>query len=161
MSTIISHTPTWVFVLFFVLIFFGLKQTKPRQINLLQALLLPFLMIILSLAAVITSFEFNSTSLILWLTGGLLSLLLTTRWSLLGEVSYDAQSKHFSLAPSWLPFIAIMLIFFIKYAVAIALARELPFTLDMDFMIIISVIYGLFCGFFAARLICVFLAIKA
>lgn len=53
---ILSHTPAWVFVLFFVLLVFGLMQTRTRKVRRIPALLLPAGMIALSLAGIMAIF---------------------------------------------------------------------------------------------------------
>lgn len=42
---ILSHTPIWVYALFFVLLGFGLMQTRTRTVGKILALLLPVGMI--------------------------------------------------------------------------------------------------------------------
>jgi hypothetical protein len=44
---ILSHTPIWVYALFFVLLVFGLMQTRTRTVRKIFALLLPVGMIAL------------------------------------------------------------------------------------------------------------------
>ena len=46
---ILSHTPIWVYALFFVLLAFGLIQTRTRTVRKMPALLLPAGMTALSL----------------------------------------------------------------------------------------------------------------
>ena len=56
MVEILSHTPVWVFVLGAVLFFFGLKQSKERQVPERMVIILPVAMLILSLLGVISGF---------------------------------------------------------------------------------------------------------
>ena len=53
---ILSNTPTWVFLLFFVLLVFGLMQTRTRTVRKMPTLLLPTGMILLSLTGINSSF---------------------------------------------------------------------------------------------------------
>lgn len=63
---ILSNTPAWVFVLFFVLLAFGLMQTRTRTVGKIPALLLPAGMIALSLAGINSSFGLTLLPLASW-----------------------------------------------------------------------------------------------
>lgn len=152
MLTILSHTPIWVFVIFFTIIYLGLQQTKIRSITFFQAILLPILMIILSLLAVIASFKPDSLHLSLWAVGTAIGFLFATHYTLLGKISYLAASKRFIMPATWLPLVVMLLIFFTRYGVTVSLSQEMPFTQTPVFTLLVCVSYGLFCGFFASRL---------
>lgn len=152
MLTILSHTPIWVLVIFFTLIYLGLQQSKTRSITFFQAISLPIVMIILSLLAVITSFKPDWPHLSLWAMAAAMSFLIATRYTLLGKISYVSASKRFLMPATWLPLIVMLLIFSTRYAVTVSLSLELPFTQTPMFTLVVCASYGLFCGFFASRL---------
>ena len=63
---ILSHTPIWVYGLFFVLLVFGLIQTRTRTVRKLPALLLPAGMLALSLWGIYSSFGLATIPLAAW-----------------------------------------------------------------------------------------------
>lgn len=62
-AQILSHTPIWVFALFFVLLGFGLQQTRTRSVSIVPALQLPAGMIAYSLAGINSSFGLRTIPL--------------------------------------------------------------------------------------------------
>ena len=63
---ILSHTPIWVYALFFVLLMFGLIQTRTRIVRKMPALLLPAGMLALSLWGIYSSFGLATILLAAW-----------------------------------------------------------------------------------------------
>lgn len=64
---IISHTPTWVFILFFTLFFLGYRQSKTRIVNLRALLILPITMTVFSIMGVKSAFNLQMLSIAAWL----------------------------------------------------------------------------------------------
>lgn len=150
-SQIISHTPTWVFALFFALIYFGFQQTQARTATIKRMVILPVVMLGLSFSGVSSSFNQSSTSLICWTaalaTGALITLaLINTR-----EVRYFPETRTLHLPGSWLPLFLMMSIFVTKYAVGISVARNPTLMDSSTFVAVASFFYGLWSGMFAGR----------
>lgn len=148
---ILSNTPPWVFVLFVALLGFGLMQTRTRAVRQVPALLLPVGMIALSLAGIQSSFGFSPVPLTVWavalaLSAGLVYALFRDR-----RVTYDAQAKAFTVPGSWWPLVVIMAIFFAKYAYAVMQALRSTVIAAPTFVVVLSAVYGLLSGYFAAR----------
>ena len=151
MVRILSHTPAWVFVLFFVLLAFGLMQTRTRRVRKLPALLLPAGMVALSLAGIQSSFGFRPLPLLAWAAGLAVAALVGYRWFRDDRVTYDAAEKAFFIPGSWTPLAVIMAIFLAKYAYAVMLAMQAEAIGSAPFLIALSAVYGLLSGYFVAR----------
>ena len=150
-AQILFHTPAWVFVLFFVLLIFGLMQTRTRTVRKIPALLFPAGMIALSLAGISSSFGLRPIPLASWAMG--LALATFVGYALFRDkrVRYDATDARFLVPGSWVPLGAIMAIFFAKYAYAVMRAYDATVIAAPLFVVALSGVYGLLSGYFAAR----------
>ncbi|NCB13808.1 MAG: hypothetical protein EOM78_19575, partial [Erysipelotrichia bacterium] len=125
MIEIISHTPIWVFVLFFLLVIVGLFQLKDRNVSLQKATILPISMVCLSFYGLISAFGLEIKSIFCWLVGLIIAVLLNLLLKLPKDSTYDKKLKIFFIKGSIIPFILIMIIFFTKYSVAVVIAKHL------------------------------------
>jgi hypothetical protein len=148
---ILSHTPPWVFGLFFILLALGIYQRNDRIVSRTSVTILPSLMIVLSLYGVVSAFGMGALPLAAWLLGVILAGLRSLRPCILKGGSYTTETKSFSVPGSWVPLWLMMAIFCTKYAVGVILARRLPIAVEPVFGGSISLVYGLFGGAFFAR----------
>lgn len=150
---ILSNTPLWVYVLFFVLLGFGFMQTRTRAVRLFPALLLPAGMIALSLAGINSSFGLRPVPLASWAVA--LAVVAAVGYALFRDkrIEYDAATKKFTVPGSWVPLAVIMAIFFAKYAYAVLHALKFDVISAPPFIVALSAVYGLLSGYFAARAI--------
>jgi hypothetical protein len=151
MFEILAHTPFFVYVLFVVLVVFGFMQSRNRKVNIFLAYLLPFFMVCLSLLGVLSSFGIKFIPLSIWL-GGLLviSFAFYRAFPLKGIIYYSSENKLF-IPGSWIPFMVIMAIFFTKYVVGVMNGLQIPLVHDSNFIMLLSLIYGCFSGYFVSR----------
>lgn len=150
MMQIVSHTPTWVFVLFVGLLVFGLLQTRDRTVKKPVAYLLPIAMVALSLSGVQSGFGFKAAYLAAWLTGLLLVTFVVCRAFQQSALSFDSQHKRFFIPGSWVPLAVIMGIFFTKYALAVVRGR-IGAPVGPGAAAGLSLLFGGFSGYFSAR----------
>jgi len=148
---IIQHTPIWVFILFIGLVFLGYTQTKDREVKLKKIFTLPIAMILLSLFGVFSAFGTMITPVGLWFIGGFIFLLIGLKLSFPKNIKYNESEDVFYIPGSWMPMVLILVIFFIKYFVGVALARELSIIHELGFIIAISFLYGSLSGIFLSR----------
>ncbi|KAB2875626.1 MAG: hypothetical protein IT503_00865 [Burkholderiaceae bacterium] len=151
MVQILAHTPTWVFALFFVLLVFGLMQTRTRSVGRFAALLLPAGMVALSLAGIDSSFGLTPVPLASWAIA--LAVAIVLGYAVLRDkrVEYDASARKFFVPGSWVPLVVIMAIFFAKYVYAVMHAFDASVITTPLFIVALSAVYGLLSGYFAAR----------
>ena len=153
---ILTHTPIWVFALFFGLLALGYYQSKSRMLSRGRALVLPVAMILLSLVGVISAFGLSPVGLAFWTVGVTAAVALGVKLTTTKGVSFSAEKRSFFVPGSWIPMIFIMAIFFTKYVVGAVSAMHLPFANGIGFVATISFCYGLFSGVFLARAIVLF-----
>jgi hypothetical protein len=140
-----------VFVLFVVLLVFGLMQTRTRTVGKIPALLLPAGMIALSLAGINSSFGLRPVPLASWVVA--LAIAAFVGYALFRDkrVEYDVHTEKFFVPGSWVPLAVIMAIFFAKYVYAVMHAFNADIISTPFFIVVLSAVYGLLSGYFAAR----------
>jgi hypothetical protein len=151
LSQIVSHTPTWVFVLLAVLIALGVSQTRTRTVPRARALILPAAMILLSLAGIQSSFGLGLLPVACWGAALAAVTVIGVRWFRDDRVSYDAATARFQLPGSWMPLVVILAIFFAKYAFAVLRGFNAEVLTNAGFVAAVAAIFGLLSGYFAAR----------
>ena len=91
MLAILTHTPLWVFVLFFALLVFGYAQSRDRRIHRPGVSIPPTIMCALSCYGVISAFGANVACLLVWVgslaLGVLISLMIWLRCTNLLKLS--------------------------------------------------------------------------
>jgi hypothetical protein len=151
MSQIISNTPKWVFVLFFVLLGFGISQMRTQIKSRNRLLILPIVLLILSIAGVTSAFGISFMPIAAWTVGYIALAALIGKGLATAGSSYELSTKKFTVAGSSIPLILMMSIFFLKYFVGASMAMQASFTNDAAFPIVVSLLYGTFSGVFAGR----------
>ena len=151
MTQILTHTPLWVFGLFFGLVYLGYLQSRTRQVARGRLIVLPIAMLAWSLYSVWSTFDAHLTALAAWICVWVAVVTIGLARGPSRSASYDAKTAQFTVAGSWLPLALMMGIFFFKYAVAVAHAVK-PGVLDTTTAVaVVSATYGLFSGLFMAR----------
>lgn len=151
---IISHTPTWVFVLFAVLLALGLSQLLTRTASLKRITILPVVMLGLALSGVVSAFGHGShgaSALAIWVACALAAGALLFFRPLPEGTRYAPDQRKFTLPGSPVPLMLIMGIFCTKYAVGVALGMHPELAQNSNFALGISALYGVFSGVLAAR----------
>ena len=148
---IMKHTPSWVFVLFFVLFALGYFQSKERSFSRGKVAIIPIVMIILSFWGVLSAFGINYVGFISWVVGVGVALWFGIKINRPRGVSFSTETQLLSVPGSWIPLILMMTIFFVKYVVGVIHARQLPIIGEPVFIGTISLCYGILSGVFLAR----------
>lgn len=149
---IIKRTPLWVFALFVALLVMGYTQSKDRTLSRGKVAILPVVMIGLSFYGVISAFGIGRPlGLVSWFIGIFIAGLLSIKYPSPAGVSYSASDRLYSSPGSWLPLLLMMVLFSLKYAVGVILARRLPVADEPIFIASVSLGYGLISGLFLMR----------
>lgn len=148
---ILTHTPLWVFGLFVLLVYLGWQQSRERVVNQYVIFLLPIGMVALSYAGMLSSFGSHILPLTLWLVSLVIILFIFVMCLSVKGVTYDRSQGKYTIQGSWLPFVLMMAIFFTKYAVGVMSALSPDIVDNQIFVVLCSVLYGLFSGIFLAR----------
>lgn len=149
--TIISRTPTWVWLLLAALLILGLTQTRARQMTSVRATALPLVMTGLSLFGALSTFGFMPLPVGVWLIalGG--SALAATAGGVWRGATWSAATARFEVPGSWLPMLIILSIFVVKFCVGVNVAMQPELKSNPQFSLFVCLIYGVFSGLFLAR----------
>jgi len=148
---LLSHTPLYVYWIFFSLLFVGFSQTKTRQTGLKRSLGIPFILILLSIYAITHDFGFNLFSMTIWLGGIILVMVLNKVVKNQKEIRYSPLTHIFTISGSYMPLLMMMILFFTKYTVGAVTAMDLPILHAPMFIGIVSLLYGIFSGMYLVR----------
>lgn len=150
---ILKHTPLWVYLLFGLLLASGLAQSKERRLGRVRVSTLPFAMAGLSFYGLFAGFGLAWGALACWTISAAASCVAGLRFASPDAATWVAEAREFRVPGSWLPLALMMAIFFTKFAVAVVVARQLPFVTESTFVAGVSLCYGVFSGLFLARAI--------
>ncbi|WP_412770894.1 DUF6622 family protein [Ralstonia solanacearum] len=121
LASILSHTPTWVFVVFVGLILLGLRQAQPRTVSRRRLIVLPLAVAGYSLYGVATASGYSPPALAAWL---LAMAFLLMRSAPPKGVHVEAGDSV-RVPGSWLPMAVIVGLFVSRYAYRVMLAIHL------------------------------------
>lgn len=154
---ILKHTPPWVLVLFFVLLYLGYLQSKTRSVPKWRLAALPLVFLFLALSGVISASGASPTGVAAWAVAVVAALLLNQVLRYPRGVVYQPDTKLFIVPGSWVSLVLMMAIFFTKYAAAVAgaLIRNPSFRQTAIFNAVPALIYGFLSGMFLARTLCI------
>ena len=148
---ILSSTPTWVFVLFGVLLVFGVRQARDYRASLVRVAILPVAMKVLAIYGVVSAFGLSSLAVVAWAASALVAAVVVLSRPLPATTRYDASTRTFAVTGSVVPLALMMGIFFTKYVVAVMLAMHPSLAQHTVFALSVGTLYGAFSGTFAAR----------
>lgn len=151
LTQILTHTPTWVFILFFVLVALGYSQSKRRTVSRPVVLVLPVAMTAFSLYGLLSAFSIAPLPIIAWVAALGVVIFVGRRLNVPRDVTYSPESRRVTVPGSWAPLALMMGIFFVRYFVAVAIARQAPIVSEPLFTEIVAAAYGAFCGAFVSR----------
>lgn len=148
---ILLHTPSWVWLVLALLLWRGYSMTRPQRVPRARVALLPALLVLLSLAGVISTFGQHPAALLCWAAGMALSAYETRRRGFPAGAVYLARERSYELRGSWVPLLLIALIFTVKYSIGALLALH-PQLREVElFTLVTSAVYGVLSGVFAGR----------
>jgi hypothetical protein len=148
---ILSRTPPWVFALFVVLVLFGILQSRSRQLGVTRVALLPLVLLGLSLSGLWSTFGAHGFAIAAWLAAIAAAVVLNRLAKWPRQVAYEPATRSFRVERSWTPLAVMMLIFFTRYAIAVALAIQPALAASPWLAPGVAFAYGLMSGAFLAR----------
>lgn len=151
MLDIVTHTPTWVWLLLILLVYLGIKQSRDRNVPKNKAFIFPIVMIVFSLHGVISSFGGAFDSLLFWSVSFIATLLIGVLIFPSQQARFDDSTQCYFIKGSWRPLLLILGIFTIKYTVGVMEGMQSSLLTMSSVVDGLSLLYGVFSGVFAAR----------
>jgi hypothetical protein len=151
LNQIISHTPAWVWGLFALLLWLGIKQALPGSMGLRRVALVPVAMTALSLYGTVSAFGTSPQTMLAWLVAACTCATLVLGQPLPPGIRFDAASQRLQMPGSWVPLALMMGIFTTKYFVGASVSMHAAYAGTSGFAIGFATLYGAFSGLFIAR----------
>jgi hypothetical protein len=151
LAQIIEGTPKPVFVVFFVLLYYGWMQSRTREAGKVRVLMLPIIMVFLSIGGVLSSFHGHLPSLVAWVVGFLVAVVVNHLMGAPSGVRYSAATRRFHLPGSWTPLALMMAIYFAKYVDGATTVLRPDIQTSTPFAVTLSMIFGCLSGVFFGR----------
>ena len=133
MKEFFAHIPTYVYILFGLLIYIGYKRCFTRIIRVERLLLLPAIFLFLSLHGVINLFHPNIPDILIWMSGNILGIALGAFHIHSQTIRADHKHKLISVPGNCLMFVLTMLIFACEFFINYSIKAKLPFAQTISF----------------------------
>lgn len=151
----LAHIPTWVFLVFALLVALGVWQSRPRVVSPIAPVVLAVAFPLYSLYGVVSSFGAAVSTLLPWIAGLALSILAGQRVFGPRDLARIPGSTRVRIPGSWMPFALMMGIFLAKFAVGFVQGARLPVGQQAWFAPAICLFLGALSGGFASRAVTV------
>ena len=151
---VLSGTPPWVWGLLAALTLLGLSQVRARTVSLARVTFLPIAMTALSLWGTVSAFGTSplfGDVMLAWMCAAAVAVAVIAPMAAPRGTRYDAASRSFAMAGSWIPMLLILGIFLTRYMVNVELALQPGLVRDGQYTLVTGALYGLFSGIFMGR----------
>jgi hypothetical protein len=147
LQQILTRTPLYVWAILAGLIYRGYLASKDREVVFWKLFIIPAIMPLLTVPDLTLKFGHAGQSVAIWAGAAALVTLLTWQFSR-ARVSPAAQAGNVLVRGTWLPLVAMLGIFFTKYAVNVMLAINPQARGDVLFAAACCALFGVFNGVF-------------
>lgn len=147
----VAGTPLWVWGLFAALVAFGLSQARTRTLSRVRLAVGPLAMAAYSLFGVALAFGLSPAAVAIWIVGLAFALAAGAALKRPGDVRYLPESRSFEVPGSWIPLALILVIFLVRYVLAVSMAIDPSLRQATGFVFGTALTYGLLGGIFPAR----------
>lgn len=149
LASILSHTPTWVRVVFAGLVVLGFRQARPRMVSRRRLIVLPLAVAGSSLYGVALASGYSRLALAAWLLAMAVAFLLMRLAPPRGIPAGAGDSVR--VPGSWVPMAVIVGLFVSRYAYRVMLAIHPEVQHAAGFMALFSFVFGLLGGLLLSR----------
>lgn len=111
----IYSTPTWVYLLFFYLVWVGIKSSKTGVVSLKKLFIIPCIFLCMSLHYLVTVLDFSYLVVSSYVISLLLGIYFGHLLIIKKHIQVDKKKLLLNIPGSWSTLIIIMIIFFSKY----------------------------------------------
>lgn len=151
---VLTHTPWWVFVLFFYLLKVGIDATKPRTVILKKLFILPSIFLGISINTLFKSFDLSFSTLGMYLSSLILGIMIGLLLIKNLQIKFDRDHNLIRLPGTFSTLILILITFSTKYYFGYLLSTAPSIAKNPLFIISQLGMSGVCSGLFIGRLIC-------
>ncbi len=151
---ILLHTPKWVFLLFFFLLYLSYIQINDRKLSKSRVFIVPIVMVCFSVFSIFSTFDLNLKNILIYILSLALGIFLN---KILRFPSILKVENGFFLVKGGFHYpILIMCVFFTKYFLGVISSVNPTLLLQNNFIISMLVLFGIYTGIFFRRLILIY-----
>ena len=147
-TTILTNTPWWVYLLFAYLIWVGVDASKTQIEPLTKVFIAPAIFTYLSIETLITAFHLSFFTVTIWSAGILLGAVLGAWFLKRYTMRVDRDNKLIEIPGTWSTLVIIILIFVTKYYFSYQLGVDPAKAQQTGFELSALGLSGLFTGRF-------------
>ncbi len=148
---ILTHTPTWVWVIFASVGALGFAQTRDRDVSRMRVTLLPLVFVALSFTGVLRSSVGAGAALAAWALGFGVLVVFGRRALAVRGVRCSSDGRRLHVPGSWAPLGLILGLFVLRYGMGVLGAIRPDIAENVAIALGAQSIYGLFAGCFWVR----------
>ncbi len=141
-----QHLPTYVYLIFLILLYVGIKRCFTRTIRIERLLITPLIFLFLSIRGCIAMFALTPIVLACWITGGWVGIGLGYLQARHSIIKSDHSKKLITIPGDISIFLLMLGIFIIEFFVHYAIERHLSFVGSVAFEGISSFLLGAIAG---------------
>jgi hypothetical protein len=152
--TIIQHIPPWVFLILAALLWLGISGLKDRWVRWRVPIIVPIAMTFMAITSLMTQYMASDLlfpALLAWLLVSAFTGWQLAKRPLPQTMRFDLETSRFHLPGSYVPLMLYMGILGIKFMVGFISGMRMPIVNEVEFVLGISGIYGLFSGVFLSN----------
>jgi hypothetical protein len=121
---VLMGTPWWVFVVFAIVSWIGVRGFRSRTVRLAQVFVTPAIFIAWGLVSLVIAVTSSPLMLLYWCAAGALSLMFSSITLRLDDLDIDRHKDLVRISGSWHPLVRNLLIFAAKYGLQVAMAQH-------------------------------------
>jgi hypothetical protein len=151
----LSHTPTWVYILFVYLLWVGFKASKTRIISLKKLFIIPAIFTYMSINTLVTAFNIQIFEVSVWSSSILIGISIgwIDVYRKYTQIKVDKQKHLIEVPGTWVTLSLILIIFTSKYYFSYELAVDPTLSNQTWFEVSMLTVSGICTGLFIGRLL--------
>lgn len=146
-----SHIPVWVYILFFVLLYIGIKRCFTRVSSVRWLIIVPVIFIFFNFRGIFALFPLAGANIFYWIVGMFLGILLGYAQMRNCLIKADRKKQLIQIPGDNTMLVLIMAIFFLEFFVHFAIAAHFAIVEFPIFHIIFIAASGIMVGYFTGR----------
>ncbi|ARU03606.1 hypothetical protein CCO03_01915 [Comamonas serinivorans] len=153
-TTVLTHTPAWVFAVLAALLWLGARQAVPHRLRWRRVVALAAVFTALSALGVVRKLGagvVGDWAALVWALGWLASSVWVARRALPAGVRFDPRARAFVMPGSPWPLVAMLGVFGLNFALAAGAAVHAGWLQSLPVALLLAASLGAFSGWWVGR----------
>jgi hypothetical protein len=154
------HTPWWVYILFFFLLYIGIKAMQPGTVSIYKLMILPVVFLLMSMHTLQVEMSLGATMVIVWVLGLAGGIVIGAWHSKKHYLGRGSEKMTVKVDGSSITLLLILFIFAAKYYFGYMLNAHPEKLHELGFAAFLLACYGFGVGVFVGRVIYFLMKLK-